>query len=441
MAGGMLLQDIVPALPPTRQGPYRYYVLGLLTLVGVCSWVDRQIFAILMQDIKAEFDLSDTQLGLLGGIAFSLFYSTLGLPMAWLADRMNRRNIIGISLAVWSGMTALCGYATGFTSLFLGRIGVGVGEAGGSPPSQSIISDYFAPAERGFALGIFHLYLPLGFMAGFLIGGWSNQFMGWRETFLIVGLPGLLLALVLRLTLREPHRQHLANTSSKPDSSESMLSTLRYFLKVPSLRLIPIAGAIQGIGAWGVGIWTPSYFMRVHDLSSGEVGTWLAFTYGISGSLGVIAGGRLCDRLVRRSGDQRWYLWMTAGCILAAIPFSAVVYLWPTAQVALIAFFVPIFFGHMFLGPVMATIQNLAGPRRRAQGAAFYLFLANLISMGLGPLIIGMSSDFFQSRFGDNSIRYSILALLVVSYSWAALHFFQAARTVRADLAKAATDR
>ncbi len=200
----------------TVSNNYRFYVLGLLVAVGVCSWVDRNVFSVLLQSIKIEFSFSDTQLGLLGGMAFALFYTTVGLPVAYLADRFNRRNIITIALFLWSLMTTLSGMATGFVSLFLARIGVGVGEAGGAPPSQSLVSDYFPPDKRGYAMGILYLYIPLGFLVGFLIGGWINEFFGWRKAFFVVGIPGVILAVILRLTLREPPRGHALSGFSRP---------------------------------------------------------------------------------------------------------------------------------------------------------------------------------------------------------------------------------
>jgi len=412
---------------------YRYYVLGLLMAAGVFSWVDRQIFAILLEAIKHEFRFTDTQLGLLGGIAFGLFYASVGLPVAWMADKFNRRNIIAIAMALWSATTALSGLATGFWTLFLARMGVGIGEAGGSPPSQSLISDYFPPERRSFALGLLYIYLPLGFLVGFLVGGWVNQFFGWRAAFMVVGLPGLLLALVVRLTLREPPRGHSENLQSS-GATPSLWSTLRYFMSRPSLRHIPLAGAIHGVGAWGASLWMPAYFMRVHGMTSGEIGTWLAFIFGIAGSLGTLCGGYIADSIVRRTGDARWYTWFCALSILLTVPFTFAVYLWPTPVPALLFFIPAILIMHMFLGPVMAMIQNLAGLRRRAVGAAFYLFLANLVSMGLGPLIIGVISDYFNARYGDNSLRYAILTLVVITSTWAPLHFFLAARTLREDL-------
>jgi MFS family permease len=422
----------------TAGSGYRLYVLGLLTAVGVCSWVDRQIFSILMEEIRKELGLSDTQLGLLGGVAFGLFYATVGLPVAWLADRFSRRNIIAVALALWSGMTALCGLATGFGSLFLGRVGVGIGEAGGSPPSQSLISDYFAPKERGFALGVFHLYLPLGFMTGFLLGGWINELFGWRQAFLVVGVPGLLLAGLLRLTLREPSRGAM-DPEQPPGGSDTtpLWATLRSFSRPGALRQVPLAGAVHGIGAWGVAVWAPSYFMRVHGMGSGEVGTWMAAVFGIGGAGGVVLGGRLADYLANRYGDARWYLWLSGAVVLAAVPFGSAVYFMAVPELALVCLLVSAFFGHMFLGPVMAMIQALAGPRRRAQGAAYYLFLANLVSMGLGPLIVGASSDLFQARWGTGGMRYAMLVLFVVTSIASCALFLRATTSLRSDLAAA----
>jgi MFS family permease len=418
---------------------YRYYVLALLIAVGVCSWVDRTIFSILLHPMKLEFGFSDTQLGLLGGIAFGLFYATVGLPVAWLADRYNRRNIITVALTIWSAMTALGSLATGFATLFLARVGVGLGEAGGSPPSQSLVSDYFPPERRAFAMGILFMYIPLGFLIGFLVGGWVSEYHGWRVALVVVGLPGLALALLVRLTLREPPRG-LSDTNVRTAPQPDPFDTLRYFLSRPSLRHLPLAGAIHGIGAWGAAQWLPSYFARVHGMGQVEIGTWLAIILGVFGSLGTFFGGRIADRLVARTGDARWYPWFSALVIVAGLPVGVLAYLWPTPVPALLFLMVPTFLGHMFLGPVTGTIQSLAGVRRRAMAAAFYLFLANLVSMGAGPLIIGVISDAFGERFGNDALRWSILVLTVITSLWAALHFVLAARTVREDLAMADLD-
>lgn len=416
----------------SRQG----YVLALLVVIGIFAWTDRNVLSILLESIRRDFDFSDSQLGLLGGVAFGLFYATLGLPVAWMADRYNRVTLISVAIAIWSAATALCGLATGFLTLFLARVGVGIGEAGASPPAQSLISDYFPPERRAFALGIFYLYVPLGFVVGFLAGGWLNELFDWRVAFAVVGLPGLLLAALTRLTLAEPPRglsERLGDSGETP----SLPATIRYCWSRPSLRHLPLAGAIHGIGSFAAAVWLPSYFIRAYGLSSGKVGTWMAVAYGLGGGVGVLAGGYLADKLARRKSDERWYPWSCAIYILAAAPFAGVVYLTDTPTTAFIALVAATLFTQMFLGPVTAIMQGLAGLRRRAVVAAFYLFLVNLISTGVGPLVVGMVSDHFGARFGTDSLRYALLLIVLVTSAWSAVHFALAARHVRKDLAAA----
>jgi MFS family permease len=419
-----------------RARAYRAYVLALLVLVGIAGWVDRNVLAVLLESIKTDFSLSDTELGLLGGVAFGLFYATVGLPVAWLADRYSRSALIAISLALWSVLTAACGLAGGFGSLFLARLGVGIGEAGGSPPSQSLVADYFPAARRARALGILYLYIPGGFVIGYLSGGWLNELVGWRLTFLIVGLPGLLLALVVRLTLLEPPRGH-ADGARETSPDASLAATIRHFLRCPALRHLPIAGALVGVGAFAAAVWLPSYFIRSFHVTSATAGAWMALAYGVGGCAGVLLGGQIADAVVRRTNDARWYAWGCALAIVCTLPCSAVLYSSDDPVVAVAALFAATLLGHTFLGPVSALIQNLAGVRRRATAAAFYLFLVNLVSMGLGPAAVGVASDHFGARFGGGALRYSLLAVVLVSGSLASLHFVLAARTLRRDLARA----
>jgi len=285
-------------------------------------------------------------------------------------------------------------------------------------------------------MGILYLYIPLGFLVGFLIGGWINEFFGWRQAFWVVGIPGIILAIILRLTLREPPRGH-AEKAQDPGVTPSLVSTVRYFLKRPAMRHIPLAGAIHGIGAWAMGVWLPAYFIRVFGMGSGEVGTWMALIYGFGGGAGALYGGYLSDRVVKVTGDARWYMWGSALAVLISAPFAFFVFLSTTPIAALLFLIVPITVMHTILGPVTAMIQGLAGLRRRAVAAAVYLFLANLLSMGVGPLIVGMASDYFSPRYGNESLRYALLIIIVVTFVWAAWHFFRAARTLREDLAMA----
>jgi predicted MFS family arabinose efflux permease len=278
------------------------------------------------------------------------------------------------------------------------------------------------------------MFIPLGFLTTFLVGGWVNEFFGWRTAFLVLGLPGVALAILLLVTLREPPRGFSENRAPDNVPPPTLLATVKYFLSRKSLRHLPLGGAIHGIGAWAAGVWTLPYFMRVHDMSSGEVGTWFAFIFGIAGSAGTFLGGHVAGVIVQRTGDARWYAWFSSAVLLATVPFQFFIYLWPEPTAALLMLFPAMFIMHMFLGPVTGTIQNLGGVRRRAMAAAFYLFLANLVAMTCGPLIVGIVSDTFQAQYGDDALRYGILVPVVVTSIWAAAHFFLAARTLREDI-------
>jgi len=411
---------------------YRAYVLGLLVVVGVVGWVDRNVFAVLLQSIKIEFALSDTALGLLGGVAFGVFYATLGLPIAWLADRYSRRSLLACALALWSAFTAACSLATGAGSLFLARVAVGVGEAGGAPPSVSLVADYFPRERRAFALGVLYLYIPLGFVVGYLAGGWLNEAVGWRAACLWLGLPGIALAVMVRLTLREPPRGRSA-TALDASTAPGLLATLNYFLSRPALRHIPLGGAAHGAGAFAAALWLPAYFMRTFEMSSTTAGAWLALAYGLGGGLGVFCGGYMADVIVARTHDQRWYALWPVVLLLASVPATLALYLAPVPAIAVGALLAAAFLGHAFLGPVAALLQNLAGPERRAMAAAFYLFLVNLVSMGLGPVVVGYLSDALDARLGTAALRYALLAVVVATTLLAALHFGLAARALRRD--------
>lgn len=412
--------------------PYRAYVLALLVAVGIAGWVDRNLFAVLLQSIKVEFALSDTMLGLLGGAAFGVFYATLGLPVAWLADRYERRTLLAGALALWSAFTAALSLATGAASLFLTRVAVGIGEAGGSPPSVSLVVDYFPRERRAFALGMLYLYIPCGFVVGYLAGGWLAEHVGWRTACLVLGLPGIVLALLVRLTLREPPRGQ-AGELARVEAAPALLATLRFFLSQPALRHIPLGGAAHGAGAFAAAIWLPAYFMRTFEMSSATAGAWLALAYGLGGGLGVLSGGWLADRIVARLHDERWYGFWPAALLLGSVPTTLILYLGASPRLAVAALLVWAFLGHAFLGPVAALLQNLAGPGRRAVAAAFYLLLVNLVSMGLGPLAVGLLSDTFAARLGADALRYALLVIVTATTLLAALHFLLAARALRRE--------
>jgi MFS family permease len=415
---------------------YERYVVGLLLAVGVFNFIDRQIFSVLLEPIKHEFSLTDTQLGLLGGFAFSIFYVTVGIPIAWLADSHSRRNIIGLAVATWSAMTALCGLATGFGTLFAARVGVGVGEAGSGPPSQSLIADYVPPERRGGVMAILGLNLPIGILFGFLFGGWIGHFFGWRAAFYVVGLPGILLAILVRVTLREPPRGH-ADGSTAKTSAPSVLASLRYFLKRPTFRHLPLGAAIYTVAAWAQLTWMPTFFIRVHGMDGAIIGTWLALIYGFFGAASVLLGGFLADRLARKTGDDRWYPWISAITAVIGMPFSVVVFFAAGPYLALVCLCFSTVVSQIWIGPVNAMIAGVAGAQRRALASSMFYFLINLVSYGLGPLLIGMANDFFAPRFGADSMRYSLVSLTVVFQIWSAIHFYLASRSVRQDLAAA----
>jgi predicted MFS family arabinose efflux permease len=414
---------------------YLRYVIALVWVVMLLRFVDLQIVAVLLESIRSEFEVSDTLLGFMTGSAFAIFYGTLGVPIAWVADRYNRRNIIAAAVGLWSAMTAVCGLAGSFTALFFARMGVGVGEAGGQPPAYSLVSDYVRPEKRSSVFAILNSAVPVGVFCGFIIGGWVSQNYGWRAAFMVVGLPGVLAALLVWLTVREPPRGFSENRTGV--AAEPLGETLRYLWRTRSYRHLVLATTIFTLGALGSGIWIPSFFVRVHGMANAEVAVWLAFIYGGGGVLGATLGGFLADRLVARSDDKRWFAWLSGIAAAAILPFSFFVYLWPDPITALSVHLGTTILMHSWMGPAYGTVQSLAGVRRRAMAAAINGFAVNLLALGLGPLIVGVASDYFNARYGENSLRYSILTVVAICYTWAALHFLLASRTLRQDLALA----
>jgi MFS family permease len=413
---------------------YRRYVLGLLLVVYVVNFIDRSIVNILLQPIKEEFQPSDTALGFLSGVAFAIFYATLGIPIARWADRGVRRDIIALALFVWSGMTALCGLARTFPQLVLARVGVGVGEAGCSPPAHSLLSDYYPPERRGTAFSIYALGIPLGTAFGFFLGGWMAETLGWRAAFLLVGLPGLALALVVRFTLREPPRGHSEARRESGPAPEPM-AVIRVMARLASFRHLAAAATLHAFVGYGVAAWNAAFLVRSHGMSLGEVGSWLAVIAIVFGGLGTFLGGYLADRLTPR--DARWALWVPGVSTLIAVPFAVAFYLWQDVRVALALAGIPVFFGAMYLGPTFSITQALAPLRMRAVASAFLLFLINLIGLGLGPQVTGIASDLLAPRLAEESLRGALVGMVALNL-WSGLHYFLGARTLRAELAGAA---
>lgn len=406
----------------TRQ---KNYTLFVLVLVFTSSHVDRQIMGILGQPIKESLQISDTQLGLLTGIMFAVFYATLGMPMAMWADRRNRRNLISFSVFLWSGMTALCGAATSFTQLLLLRIGVGVGEAGSNPPSHSIIADLYPKEQRATAMAIFGTGINWGILIGFLVGGWINEWYGWRTAFVVVGLPGIFLALLVRFTLKDPPRGYAEATGTDLPkvTPPPFWRVVKFMLNNPVLRNIIAAGALIAFTGYASVIWIPIYLVRIHGMGTGEVGTYLALFIGIGGAVGIYLGGRLADFLAARHGEQ-WLPWMVAIVSLLGLPFLYLCFTAATQTGALWAYALPAALGTVYVAPGFALIQNQTPTEMRSVAAAINLFIINIIGLGLGPFSIGFFSDMFSSEYGLDGLRYALMTSLVVIL-WGAFHYYR----------------
>jgi predicted MFS family arabinose efflux permease len=407
----------------------RNYTLGVLVLVFTSSHIDRQIVAILGQPIKEALAISDTQLGLLTGVMFALFYATLGMPMAMWADRNNRRNLIAFSIALWSGMTALCGIAQNYTQLLLARIGVGVGEAGSNPPSHSIIADLYGPAERATALAIFGTGVNAGIMLGYLIGGWVNEWLGWRWAFIVAGLPGLAIALLVRLTVREPPRGYserapggTAASATDGDAAPPFWAVARTLASSPVLRNTIVANTLVSFFGYALVLWVPVYLVRVHEMGTGEVGTILALLVGLGGAAGTFFSGLMADRLSAR--HPGWRAWVVVVAYAIALPLAALAFLADSAYATIGLYVLPAMLAGAYIGPSFAIIQSNVPLRMRSVAAAINLFILNIIGLGLGPFSVGLISDLTADVAGVESLRYGLLAMIPVGL-WGALHYLR----------------
>lgn len=418
---------------------YSWYALFVLWLVALFRFVDLQIIAVLLESIRQEFTFSDVQLAMLGGLAFAVLYSTLGLPVAWLADRYSRRNIVSAAVFLWSLMTLLCGYAEGFLSLFIFRMGVGIGEAGGYPPTTSLLADYFPTRQRSFAFSILGSAVPLGVLVGFLLGGVVNHYYGWRAAFILMGGLGMGVALLTWTTLKEPPRGY-SETTLRPIQAPPMMACLSYFWQLPAFRHVVLAACLLTLGSAASGIWIPSFFIRHHGMSSAEVGVWLALIYGGGGLAGTIMGGLLGDRLSQKYDDPAISLKLCAVALLLALPCVIFVYLWPNPYQALLVQGLVAVLMHVNLGPVLATVQGLAGVSRRSMAQAVNVLVTNLVALSLGPLLVGLGSDLFSPALGSVALGYAIMIVVLFSFSWSTLHFFRAARSLKKDLQATANE-
>lgn len=407
----------------------RYYVLGVLSLISAFNYMDRNIIRVLMEPIKAELHLSDTQIGLLVGFSFALVYAAFGIPIARLADKHSRIRILSVAIVVWSLLTAISGVARNFMHLVLLRGGVALGEAGCVPAAHSLIVDHFEAKRRAWAFSIFQGVGILGAVIGTALGGFLAQAYGWRMTFAILGAPGVLVGVLALLTIREPVRSHQSPEASSGETG-GMASALTGLLRQRTYRNIVIAIALENFVSLGIGAWTIPFFMRVHHLSLAEVSLWLGASSGVGGVVGTLAGGAVGAVLVGR--DRRWEVWLPAAAALLAIPLYLITFLTPLAMVALGAAAASSFVGQLGNGTGLASVQSVAGSQRRALAVAVLMFANAMIGLGLGPLVVGMLSDWLTPTLGQESLRYAFLACVAVSV-WSIVHFMLASRSYRQD--------
>ena len=408
---------------------YKHYVLLLLTIVGVSNYLDRGVLALALEPIKNEFQLSDGQLGLLSGFTFALFYAVAGVPMARWADRGNRNHVITLAAAMWSSMLVATSVVGSFSQLLLARMGVAVGESGCVPPAQSLISDYFSRIERPRAMSIYWLCAPIATILSYIGGGWLIEQLGWRNTFLVIGLPGVLLAMVVKLTLREPRTVQQRTVAVTQVPLKDVLTTL---WQGRAFRHLVMTLCISVFVSVGIATWIPAFFIRSYSMSIGEAGFWIGLSSGIGGLLFTYLGGYLATRYA--PGKEALQMKSIALIYVCCGGVFFLFCLSDSKVEALVLKFVV--FGvilPMTLGPFFAAVQSLVEERMRAVAVAFILMFSHLIGMGLGPVAIGVVSDLLVPSFGQESLRYSLL-LFSPGYLWCAFHSWKSAATIEADI-------
>jgi MFS family permease len=455
-------QEASPA-PVIYSQAYLRWVLFMLLIVYIFNFVDRSILTVLSQAIKVEFHISDFYLGLLGGPFFAVLYTVCGIPIARLAERRDRVTIISLAVATWSAMTALCGLAGSYAQLALFRVGVGIGEAGYSPPAQSLISDYFPPEKRSTALSIYSLGIPLGGLIGTVAGGWLAQDLGWRMAFVVVGLPGIALAILARLTIKDPPRGHSEKSGALGAGSyvPPLKAVIALLWSKWTFIHVCIAGTLTSFVGYGNTAFALTYFLREFHLDLKTTSLALGLVVGTSAAIGTLAGGLLSDRLGAQ--DKRWYAWVPAIGLCIAAPITIAAFLQAQWWIAVSLLILPGIFHYTYLGPSFSLTHNMVPPRMRASSTAILLFAMNLIGYAVGPPFVGLLSDFYAGGafiLGDfntscpggvaiagalpelkaaclqataDGAREAILTNTLIFF-WAAGHYFLAAKTLRRDL-------
>ena len=422
--------------PLQESGGRHRYVLAMLTAVYTLSLLDRGLMALLLQPIKEDLHLSDTQLGFLTGLAFALFYAMLGVPVARLSDRLNRVTITSIAIALWGVTVMACIGVRTFAQLVAARVAAAVGEAGGMPPTYSLLGDYFPrPADRVRAMSIYLLSGPFAVLISFMLGGWINSQYGWRATFFILGLPGLLMAPLVKMTVKDPRSSEMAEIHARVGVPR-FASVLRTLWAQRSARHLSIGIILLFTLGFGLAPWYGAFLMRTHGMSSTQLGLWMGLILGTGGLVGIWGGGHLSARWL--ANDERSQMRLSALTLIALVPLSILFLLAPQRHWALLAFVPLVTLFNIFSAPAFSLLQRLVTDDMRATTLAVVMLLVNLIGMGVGPQLVGILSDAFTPRFGADSLRY---AMLVTSWLalWAAYHFWRSAATVSQDLASRAS--
>jgi len=450
---GATLRHSTTGIEARSAGAHRNWVLAALLAVYVCNFIDRTLLSVLQQPIMDELHLTDWQLGLLGGPSFALFYAALGIPIARLAERHNRVTIISIALALWSGMTALCGFASSYAQLFLFRVGVGIGEAGCTPPAQALISDYFEPRRRTTAMAVYSLGVPAGILFGAMLGGFVAERYGWRAAFLIMGAPGLLLAIIVKLTIREPRRGAAdeKDLQSIAEIVPGIRDVCRTMWSDRALRHVTIGSALSSLSGYGIAAFGATYFMRAFELGPARAGFIAGIASGISCGTGTLLGGVLADRAGR--SNRGWYGWLPAIGLIVCVPLYLLAFSQPTLAWAAATFAVPGIFHYLYLGPTYGVLHNRISSRERATASALLILVMSLIGLGIGPPLVGALSDATAHQVfaaGDyataclgrdanlatacrmasaSGLRVGLSACVLV-FLWAALHFYWVGRAL-----------
>ena len=407
--------------------------LALLALVYIFSYIDRQVVAILIEPIKSEFGASDTQIGLLTGLAFGLLYAALGVPVGKLADRKNRRAIVAVACGLWSLATMACGFAGHFWQLLLARMSVAVGEAGGMAPSISLVSDLYPPKQRSFMISLFMMGPHLGVLIGLALGGWIAQHYGWRHTFIWFGAPGLVLAALVFLLVREPRRGGFESAAAtahlQQQPFESMWTQVRRLLAITAFRRLAFACGFAGLAGYGYGIWTPSFLVRTHGMNIAQAGLLFGVASGVGAVAGALFSGWLCDRMVAR--DVRWQLGLPMLGVIVSIPCAIAFFLWPTTGIWMLGpLKVPHALGFAFLFAFFASwwpslsysaTSHMVGSNERSVAAALLNFFVTLFGVGAGPLVTGMVSDLLTPMFGVQGLRWSLVCVMLLMIPTAVL--------------------